>query len=67
MERSRAALSSPRGDPRLGLLSLLGHKLDERRRRYADFVRWWDAHERDGMRGKLYSCITAYQDLEVSV
>jgi CHAD domain-containing protein len=62
MARVRDALAG--ADPRLGLLSLLGHKLDERRRRYLDFVQWWDEHESGGLRGKLYTSITAFQGIE---
>ncbi len=46
-------------DPRLGILALLGHKIDERNRRYHAFIQWWDAQQREDMRGKLYSCIAA--------
>lgn len=67
MARIHAAIAAQAAaDPRIGLLSLLGHKLDERMCRYGDFVRWWDQHERDGMRGKIYTCITSYQDLGAS-
>jgi CHAD domain-containing protein len=45
-------------DPRLGLLSLLGRTLDERRTRYDEFVHWWDQHEVQGMREALYHAIT---------
>ncbi len=67
MAMIRAALQSPEpgtADPRLGLLSLLGQKLDERHRRYNEFVRWWDDHDREGMRSKLYACITAEPPLQ---
>jgi CHAD domain-containing protein len=46
-------------DPRPGILSLLGQKVDERHRRYNAFIRWWDAQQQEDMRGKLYSCIAA--------
>jgi CHAD domain-containing protein len=51
-------------DPRLGILSLLSQKSDERQRRYTEFVRWWDAQQANNMRGKLYSCIAAVHGLK---
>jgi CHAD domain-containing protein len=44
-------------DPRPGILSLLGHKIDERNQRYSAFISWWDQQQQANMRGKLYSCI----------
>ncbi len=53
----RAALIPPEGgDARLGLLVLLGRKLEERHSRYTGFTRWWDEQDGAGLRGKLYSC-----------
>jgi CHAD domain-containing protein len=46
-------------DPRPGILSLLGQKVDERHRRYSAFIRWWDGQQLEDMRGKLYACIAA--------
>ena len=46
-------------DPRPGLLSLLSRKTDERNRRYAEFIGWWDEQQQANMRGTLYSCIAA--------
>ncbi len=55
----RAALIPPAGsDPRLGILALLGKKLEERRTRYTNFTGWWDEHEEADLRGKLYACLT---------
>jgi hypothetical protein len=52
-------------DPRPGILSLLGHKIDERNRRYTEFIRWWDDQQQNNMRGKLYSCIAAVNGRKV--
>jgi CHAD domain-containing protein len=55
----RASLTPPQGsDPRLGILTLLGKKVEERRARYTDFIRWWDEQDSAGLRGKLYACLT---------
>ncbi len=54
----RAALIPPEGaDPRLGILVLLGKKLEERHTRYTGFTRWWDEQDDAGLRGKLYACL----------
>jgi CHAD domain-containing protein len=59
MARLRAMLQHENtDDPRLGMLSLLSHTLDERRTRYDEFVHWWDQHEAQGMREALYHAIT---------
>jgi CHAD domain-containing protein len=63
MNRLRAAIQAyQEADPRLGILALLGRKREERDKRYADFVRWWDEQEAGGLRRKLYECITAADD-----
>ena len=55
----RASLIPPEGsDPRLGILTLLGRKLEERRARYTNFTGWWNEHDEAGLRGKLYACLT---------
>jgi CHAD domain-containing protein len=53
-------------DPRPGLLSLLAHKVEERNRRYGEFLSWWDEAQQADMRGKLYSCIAAVNGLSES-
>ncbi|MDB5076769.1 MAG: domain containing protein [Chloroflexi bacterium] len=52
-------------DPRPGILSLLARKIDERNRRYTEFIRWWDEQQQNNMRGKLYSCLAAVNGLKV--
>ena len=46
-------------DPRIGILALLSRKTDERQRRYAEFIQWWDEQERGELRARIYACITA--------
>ena len=60
MARARALLTggSP-DDPRPGILALLSAKTDERKRRYDEFIAWWEDRRRANLRGKLYSCIAA--------
>jgi CHAD domain-containing protein len=63
----RAALIPPEGsDPRLGILTLLGKKLEERRTRYTNFTGWWDEHDEADLRGKLYACLTVEAEGEQS-
>ncbi|MGH2408805.1 MAG: hypothetical protein ACRDGS_00410, partial [Chloroflexota bacterium] len=63
----RAALNPPEGaDPRLGILVLLGKKLEERHTRYTGFTHWWDEQEDAGLRGKLYACLNGENQPEGS-
>ncbi|MGH2409431.1 MAG: CHAD domain-containing protein, partial [Chloroflexota bacterium] len=62
-----AALIPPEGaDPRLGILVLLGKKLEERHKRYTSFTQWWDEQEDAGLRGKLYACLNGEDEPEGS-
>ncbi|HVC79013.1 MAG TPA: CHAD domain-containing protein [Chloroflexota bacterium] len=63
----RAALIPPEGaDPRLGILVVLGKKLEERHTRYTGFTQWWDEQDDTGLRGKLYACLNGEDEPEES-
>lgn len=63
----QAALAPPEtSDPLLGLLALLGRKMEERHARYTTFIRWWDEQGGAGLQGKLYACLTEEAEQEES-